>query len=216
MMGKDVERMLKHIDKIKKLLEKAIDDITAEMDSPINLIPLNTEPYVHATTPQQYIVSSDKLVEQSKPFSGSLDKLVNVVDDIEDDCKKMKDMDKKMFVDKSEFNNSIGSPWTEFEKLQEAIKDMDRYYANHSALNYIGQKSAMCSLCNAVLSCAIDAKWSLIIYHDYVQRGFDNLYNNNVPSITFTDGLNNHQTTGNVDQNIDNNVGIKKESIDPY
>ena len=72
------------------------------------------------------------------------------------------------------------------------------------------------NLLNTVLSLTIDAKWALITYNDYTQRGFDNLYNNNESSITFTNDVKGTQTNGNIAQKIDNNVSVKEESIDPY
>ena len=212
MMGKDIERMIKSTDNIKQLIEKAVDDITAQMIGPLEIDTFT----IPGHCPGSYSVPAGDPKEKKKPFTGSLSSLMKTLDEIEDDCWKMSNMDSKNYCDKKDLNNSIGSPWSEFAKLKVGIKDASDFYDAHNTLDYIGEKAAMCALLNTVLSLTIDAKWALITYNDYTQRGFDNLYNNNESSITFTNDVKGTQTNGNIAQKIDNNVSVKEESIDPY
>ncbi len=117
-----------------------------------------------------------------------------------EDYKKMQHVDELNFTDKSNFNNSIGSPWTEFENL----------------MNILNNITDIQSMIPMIYTCIIDFKWALITYHDYVQRAFDNIYNDNVPSITFTNDSRGTQSTGNVSQKISNNVSVKDADITPY
>lgn len=191
MYGSDIEKMLRQIDSTKKLIEDTIDDIGDELGNPW---------------------SSDANLSKKT----NLQKTMKKLDDLEDYCQKMDKMDKKLYVNKSECNNSIGSPWTEFAKLKIGLKDAGDFYDKWPTLKYANQKSAMLAFLNAVLTEATDAKWALVTYHDFTQRGFDNMFNNNKPSMTFPNGVDGEQTTGNLDQEVDNNVSIKKKSIDPY
>lgn len=125
---------------------------------------------------------------------------------LNEDYKKMQHIDELNFADKSNFNNSIGSPWTEFTNLMESLS---------MYLDYISTISFKVMI-NILISQIIDFKLALIMYHDYVQRAFDNIYNDNVPSITFTNDSIGTQSTGNVSQKISNNVSVKDKDITPY
>lgn len=196
MYGKDIERMLKSTNKIKKFIEDGVDSLTRAMSGRLSV--------------------DEYRQEVASPYSGSFSALMSSLDDIESDCDKMKKMDNQNYCDKTEINNSIGSPWTEFARLKTGIQDLSSYYDAHPSLQYLGEKTAMCLLMNTVLTLVIDAKWALITYHDYTQRGFDNLYNDNTPSITFTKDVQGNQTTGNITQANDDNVHVKQPSTDPY
>ena len=130
----------------------------------------------------------------------------NTYDLLKEDYEKMKHIDELNFADKCNFNNSIGSPWTEFNSM---MKVATLYLGFISTDSY---KEMIPILMTQIL----DFKCALITYHDYVQRAFDNVYNDNEPSITFTNDSRGTQSTGNVSQKISNNVSVKDVDITPY
>ena len=112
-------------------------------------------------------------------------------------------------------NDLIQFVVTSLTKLNESITLLENYSSSHSQLNWLSEKSALLGLLNTILALSVDAKWALITYHDYIQRGYDNKYNNNTPSVTFNDGVG-KKSIGNIDQKFDENVHIPQPSVDPF
>ena len=162
------------------------------------------------------------LNELNKGFSMSSDLSItldfnDVYQLLNDDYIKMKHIDELNFADKSNFNNSIGSPWSEFDNLMETLKCFIDYKSSIDFNNASKDELQVLSNYVSIISIRIvDFKWALITYHDYVQRAFDNIYNDNVPSITFSNDSRGTQTTGNLSQKISNNVSVKDTDITPY
>lgn len=125
---------------------------------------------------------------------------------LNEDYKKMKHIDELNFADKCNFNNSIGSPWTEFTSMMKVA-------TQYTEAIYTESYKEMIPI---LMTQIVDFKLALITYHDYIQRAFDNVYNDNVPSITFTNDSRGTQSTGNVSQKISNNVSVKDLNITPY
>lgn len=130
----------------------------------------------------------------------------NIHNLLNEDYEKMQHIDELNFADKCNFNNSIGSPWTEFTTL---MSSLTTYIERINTESYK-------EMVPILIAQIVDFKSVLITYHDYVQRAFDNVYNDNVPSITFTSDSRGTQSTGNISQKISNNVSIKDANVTPY
>ena len=204
MMGKDVEKMIQYIEEIKSGAMSAINQLanrTAyQMKSRATHGGLST---ASCTPEEREVGASSGISNISSPMSK-----------LEAYCTKMNTIETEHYIGSEQFNNCIGSPWSELKKLRTAVNMAESYGAN--SMNYVGEKAGMLSMLCMVYTTATDTKWAIIYYHDYIQRGFDHVFNNDEPSITYTNGLNDKQTIGNINHQYDENVHIPVESIDPY
>ena len=165
----------------------------------------------------------EKLIDWDKKFVKQLYKtktdnvfgpIKDYMEETQDERKKFQTIEKKMFSSANSFFNSIGSPFNEYELYLTAYRNARSYANAHSKLEYVGEKVAMMSLLTPLLPLIVDFKMVLIQYNDYIQRGYDLLFNDNVPSITIQ-RTKNKKTNGNISQKT-NNVDVPEESIDPY
>jgi len=196
MMGPDVERILAGINSVKDATIECIKSLSNVSSYRINIID-----------------SREKEVKRNS--SDFITPIKESITGIESDCNNMNSLNDGLFTSSNSFNNGYGSPWTELNKLNDAINIADDYASTHSELEWLSEKITLLELLNMILSLSIDAKWALITYHDYIQRGYDYKYNSNTPSVTFTSGIN-KKSTGNVNQQIEENVHIPQQSIDPF
>ena len=203
MMGKDCERMLSEIIIVKDAITNAIKGLSGSSSYRIITKGSHGE---HSTDMTTY-------EDENIDITSYVTMVTNAYESFKDDNIKMNSLESNMYTDVNNFNNSYGSPWKELHTLEESINNIiDLDLSNGK---YMGGKIALLGLMNVALSCVIDAKWALITYHDYIQRGFDSKFNGNIPSVTFKKA-NNQESTGNISQTFDENVNIPEESIDPY
>ena len=207
MMGNDVERILTGINLVKEAATSSINSLSStvayQLISDATHGGLSTTP----CAPEEVPVPSSA--------SGFVSPIRSAMSSISSDYGKMNTLAGGLFTSVNSFNNNYGSPWTELNKLEEAIKSAESFAAAHDSLNWVGEKAGLLGLLNSILSLSIDAKWALTYYHDYIQRGYDNIFNGNIPSIKTFTGLK-QQSNGNVAQQFDENVHIPEESIDPF
>lgn len=205
MMGQDVERMVSGIEAVKDAAIAGI--ISLSNATGYQLISRETHAGIGAgpCSPEEIEV----------PDGDPMSAVSAAIGAMSSDCGKMDSLGGSLYTGTSNFNNSLGSPWTEMSKLQQAVSDAAAYSGAHSPFNYVGEKAGMLAMLNMVMSAAVDAKWALIIYHDYVQRGYDDAYNGKKPSITFRDGLD-KETNGNLVQKYGENVNIPTKPIEPF
>lgn len=194
MMGKDIERMLSGICNIIDVLESCILEVSASASYQIETTGTHGE---EETTNTLDI--------------GFLESIKSAINSMSGDLSNMSSIQSGLYVDSSSFNNSNGSPWTELSKLKESINR----FTNPVSIKYMGHRVQMLGLMQVALSRAVDAKWAIITYHDYIQRAYDNKYNGNNPSIKFP-GSDMGESTGNINGNYDENVHIPKKSHDPF
>lgn len=212
MMGKDCERIVFSINKIIDVASEAIEVI-----SNLNAPPVKVKAD-HSHDEHGNVSRAEFIEKESKiPMAGPLEKVINTLEDLADDLSKLNLLEEGLYTSTKSFNNSIGSPWTEVKRLKNNIDKV----SNYAGEDYIGDRNVVISLLSAVISSTVDAKWAIIFYHDYLQRGFDNIFNDNNPSIAFrknykTDDLDIKKTLGNRNQEIPNNVHIKKDNRDPF
>lgn len=89
----------------------------------------------------------------------------------------------QLYKNETEVNNRYGSPWTEFTKLTERMQKIREFQQQHPVLYWVNEKRGLLELMQAALTFTVDAKWSLLYYHDMISRGFDEVYNNKKESI---------------------------------
>lgn len=191
MLGKDCERMIASIDSIKFAIEHAILVVGSSAAYQIN---------TEGTHGEKEIGNS---------VSGILESVSTMAGQISGDVGKMNQLGNGLYTSTNSFNNSCGSPWAEISALNDVLTSLN------GSITYMGDRINALAQLQIAYGRAIDAKWAIIYYHDYIQRGYDHKYNNNDPSITFKAGLH-RNTIGNVTQDYDTNVNIKQPSIDPY
>lgn len=199
MMGKDVERILAGINNIK--------------DTTVTIINLLSDAISYRISIDTGMDSIDEheVPMESNEFTEPIDEAVEI---ISNDLLNMESLSNGLYTSINEFNNGYGSPWTELSILTSSIENMKTFVSSHE-LKWIGEKMALLGLLNIIHNASIDSKWALIYYHDYIQRGYDNKFNGNEPSIKFTSGLN-KESIGNINHEYHENVNIKMPSIDPF
>jgi hypothetical protein len=213
MMGQDCERILSTINSLENTVSTAIMKVAKSAATVIKVKANHT----HADEGKGK-ASVEEFVEKEgdtdvSEFTSSISSaLSGFLPDIE----KMGSLESGLYTSSSSFNNSVGSPWTEIHNLESAIG-----VVTGTSGNLVGNKTELIAALNIVLTRAVDAKWAIITYADYLQRGYDNKYNDNNPSITFkknykNDELDVKQTIGVKNQDNINNVHIKKNNYDPW
>ena len=202
MMGKDVEGMIKAIENIKNV---TTDAIFALANGTAYRITGSAE---HAGMAYGHCVP----VEVAVPYANAMGPVSGAYSVLETYYTKMKQLEDNHYVESTDFHDSVGSPWNELTRLRSAVKRGEQF----GSLNYVGDKAGMLAILNLILSLTVDVKWSIIYYHDYIQRGFDYMFNDNNPSLTYTNDLEGKQTIGNLRQDYKENVNLPEESIDPY
>lgn len=194
MMGPDCETILSGINEVERILIRSISSLAASMGR---------------------ISVNDGLSEIESPTQSPADALSNAMSKVKSHGEKAKTLGDQLFTSVDSFNNSAGSPWTEINNLLEGIDKILLFAKSHSSLRFIGEKSAMMALMNMGLSLSVDAKYALLLYHDYLQRGFDYEYNGKIQQVVHKsqDGT---YTTGNINQDYSENVNTPRESLDPF
>lgn len=205
MLGADIERMMSGINSVKEAAESAIISFSSTIAYQI------TSEAQHAGYGYGTCNPTEKDVSGGDPMSA----VTSAMSSMSSDVSKMSSLESSNYTDSTSFNNSIGSPWTELKKLQSDVDAATSYASSHSPFNYVGEKAGMLAMLNMVMSAAVDAKWAIQIYHDYVQRGYDCNYNDKTPSVTYTTGIN-KKSIGNLDDDYSENVNLPQESIDPF
>ena len=131
------------------------------------------------------------------------------------DVGRLRRIENTNYVNINEFHNSIGSPWSEIYDLNERISTIREYAEKYPNLQWLGEKHSLLALMKEVSSYAVDAKWAIVHYHDWIQRAYDNTFNENEPSI-YWDHFEYGNTIGNIHQEVEENVHIEDECIDPF
>lgn len=206
MMGGDVERITSGLDGVISAVSQAIISFA---ESPCYRIK-SKEQHAGLGTGVCYPLEEEHPVG-GDPMSG----VSSAMSSLSSDCGKMSSLEGGMFTSSKGFNNSVGSPWNELTRLQELISAGTSYSGAHTPFKFMGEKQGMLSILSMIMSSAVDAKWAIITYNDYIQRGYDQNYNGKKPSITMKMGLD-KITNGNVKQGYDENVNTPTPSIDPF
>ena len=150
--------------------------------------------------------------EDASSFTTSI---VELGDTLQEDITKLEEIEADMYKPIEEFNNQYGSPWKEIYILKEKIDNMKTYAEEFPNLQWIGEKHSLLNLMRIVVPFAVDAKWALIHYHDWIQRAYDNKFNENKPSIAWNDFVHG-KTIGNIHQDNEGNVRIEDKTNDPF
>lgn len=207
MMGKDCERILSGIIKIKDSLEDALDTYSSMVQ-----VPMETEKYdIHH---EDDSIETIKLKEDRISVMRRVStRISSASSSMADDFGKMKTLNRKLYTSTRSFNNSNGSPWTEINKLHEFMDKIESIVGQ--GIEYNSQIFIILPYISVGIALAVDAKNAISIYHDYVQRGYDANFNGRKASIEFTAGYA-RKTVGNISQDYQENVNVQKKSLDPF
>lgn len=193
MMGKDCERI--------------VSGLTAVIDS----LCAGIEALAPACSYQLNTTGTHGEAEIPNPASGFVASAVGAMGSMSGDVGKMASLGSSLYTSASSFNNSYGSPWTEMNRLEHAIAALPPA----DSLTWRGDRTRLLCLMTVALNRAIDAKWAVVIYHDYLQRGYDNQYNGNEPSITLQETID-KEGIGIVPQDYGENVNMPPPITDPF
>lgn len=207
MMGKDCERLFSGIVNIQNELQNSLELLRQSIEFPIEMNPVRIN---HSDGSSETL----HMVEKKKIISTSFFDCVKTAKaKLEHDFDVMKMLKDNLYTDTSAFNNSNGSPWNEVLKLKECVEDIEDMLK--TPIEYASQAILISNRITDALIRAIDAKFSFMMYHDYIQRGYDAKCNGKVPSVVFKAGTT-RVSVGNVSQSFSENVNIPKPSIDPF
>ena len=201
MMGKDVERVLTYLNQFKDMAVINITNLSNNTAYQITTIGIHGEEEIPVELDaKDYTLNIWKLWESS--FGPG-------------DYTKMCTLEDIHYTSSNSFNNGYASPWTELHTLKNSIIKMEDFAQAHPKLPWMGDKVGLLNLLQVVLARSTDARLSLIYYHDYIQRGYDHVFNDDNPSITFKTTID-RDSIGNLKQTYYENVNMPEESIDPY
>lgn len=216
MLGNDCEKILTNINTIISAANTMTSMVINSMAGPISTTLHYGGSFPYGSDGGTLNIDIDaQSTENAGASVGSVYILTDATSALKSSASTMAALGSDLYSDTTSFNNSIGSPWTEMSVLSSACSNIEYYVSTNGDLEYTSQKIGLLSLLNSLITLAVDAKWAIITYHDYIQRGYDCVYNDNVPSITTKRTINEY-TTGNLKQTISNNVNIAEESIDPF
>jgi hypothetical protein len=118
--------------------------------------------------PQTHTVSN---VSKLRPIKAEFDALVQ----------KIQMIDKNVYVKKTDMHNSIGSPYTEIYRLQEALNNVVSYTKTTTLIGeHVNATIEAGRLLNRTIQLIVDAKWAVIQYADYLERGFEYIKGNKI------------------------------------
>ncbi|MCM1440034.1 MAG: hypothetical protein NC131_12660, partial [Roseburia sp.] len=115
MMGQDVERMVSGIEAVKDAASAGIVSLSSA--TAYQLISRET----HAGTGAGPCRPEEIEVPDGDPMSA----VSAAMGAMSGDCGKMESLGSSLYTGTSNFNNSLGSPWTELSKLQQAVADAE-------------------------------------------------------------------------------------------
>lgn len=206
MMGKDCERIIAGINRIQTELQEMVLTMMRISRGPIEMGRFTV---ICSEGSKEDFELKEKEIDLPDDLMSSV---MAAKKDLDDDFDKMAILKKKLYTSTTSFNNCNGSPWTEMNQLKEKIELLDKQF---SGLKFKSELLVLMSLVSSVIGIAIDTKQSMIMYHDYIQRGYDAVFNGKTPSITFKKDKTTN-SIGNLNQPYAENVNIEPESLDPY
>lgn len=199
MMGKDIERVLRTINTFKDLACEKNTELSFDTSYKIAV-----DPFTHLEIPEERpaIKYTKDIWNTWLGFQPG-------------DYQKMCILEQVLYTSSNSFNNNYASPWTELHRLVNAIIEMKKFADAHAMLPWMGDKVALLNLLQNVLTRAVDSNRALIYYHDYIQRGYDHVFNGNTPSVTFKTTIE-RNSIGNLKQVYYENVNMPGDNYDPY
>lgn len=206
MMGKDCERIIAGINRIQTELQEMVLTMMRISRGPIEMGRFTV---ICSEGSKEDFELKEKEIDLPDDLMSSV---MAAKKDLDDDFDKMAILKKKLYTSTTSFNNCNGSPWTEMNQLKEKIELLDKQF---SGLKFKSELLVLMPLVSSVIGIAIDTKQSMIMYHDYIQRGYDAVFNGKTPSITFKKDKTTN-SIGNLNQPYAENVNIEPESLDPY
>lgn len=222
MYSNDIEELLTNITTLKDTI---IDQVLA-LSKKIRYQIYN-EPHVHAMnnpiyvgggwglglgTTETFQTRESDVGPDYSPLETStyVDPVQNAYKKIEDDELDLGSIENELFKDKTEITNSYGSPWTEYDKLDEIMSEIFNFKDQYPTMRYVNEKRTLMDLFQLAITCCNDCKNGILYYYNILTDGYDDIFNDGEESI---------QHEFNTIENKENKKGsnfFKKKEEDPY
>ena len=119
----------------------------------------------------------DNPKSQEDPHNGVMDNILDIKQlksEYDALISKIQLIDKNIYVKNTSMHNSIGSPYTEMYRLQNILNEITTFSANCEYMGeYVETAIKISSLISRAMQLAIDTKWAIITYSDYLERGYN-------------------------------------------
>ena len=145
-------------------------------------------------------------------YGQDINKISQAFNGISEQISSIKKFGDDLYVDKTQYNNSYGSPFTESEQFKNAVEEALKYDRKHNVFGSLEEKSDMNSLLSMLEGMTADCKQSLTEYQDDIQRNFDD--KNGSPSITWVKNSAGERTAGNTDPVTPLDENLKNLNLD--
>lgn len=141
-----------------------------------------------------YVIYEDEFPKASNPY---VSLLIEMGEKLQGDISSIQKIEGKLYVKANKVHNNYGSPFTEIYDLKKKIDTCKNYSEQHPRLQWLGEKHALLNFIQMILTTSVDAKFAVIMYHDYLQRGYDANINGKKSSIAWDD-FNDGKSDGNI------------------
>jgi hypothetical protein len=128
-----------------------------------------------------YIIYEKEFPKEANTYIKSLIILGN---QLQGDIINVKKIEAKSYIKVTGVHNGYGSPYTEIYDLKKKIDICNKYAKQHPRLQWLGEKHTLLNLIQMVMTTSIDAKFALIVYQDYLQKGYNSIINKKKPHLS--------------------------------
>lgn len=170
MLGSNVERVLKLMDNI---IVAGDIDISGGYDLRMRL----DNDDVTITTYDSYVTNTaSSEVERLTTLKSDTTVLTYLKRELDAVVLKIKRIDSVLYTRKENMHNSVGSPFTEIYRVQQTLTNVVSYSRDSLYIGeYIQNLARLMNMIARLRSYAVDAKWAIVMYADYLERGFNHL-----------------------------------------
>lgn len=187
MLGSNTEKLLKTLDNILTASASLnIAPVSYRIEITGNSDQAGAHPETDSGSTPNHSHGPGSYQEKNHPgVISNVSKLSSIKATFDAALQKVNLIDKNIYVKNTAMHNSIGSPYTELYRLQAALNDVISY---SQACNTMGEYVQACSEANRLLNRAVqlvvDAKWAVITYCDYLERGYNHVQGQNPDTTT--------------------------------
>jgi len=157
-------------------LTDIIDDLTVIGMS------ANSGGTVHSHGAGTYMATGTRR-EFEVPISIDIDSIKNALKALIIDNEVFKKIEKSQYMNRYSILNGLGSPFTEMDQCLEEIQKVVSYYESKNPFNYLGEKVTFFMLLNKTIPLLINLKYALILYSDWLERGYNYIGKPNITKI---------------------------------
>jgi plasmid maintenance system antidote protein VapI len=127
-----------------------------------------------AITRSEALDNIENLPVSTNPHTNSIVSYANI---LQVEVNKINKIVEKAHTAITRINNSYGSPYTEIYNLQNKLNACMNFAYSHPTIEYSYEKNELVNLMRSISLLAIDTKYAIITYQDYLQKGYDSIIN---------------------------------------